>query len=367
MSPRAGVWTVGLALTAALAVPLTHDEGSRKLIGPVVLLALAVIAAIAELVAELRAARSNPTGRPYPAKFDDASPADGVVDLVALRGSEFDPNPWERRIGRFVRLDDEDERTACRSAPATSTPVLLGRVALISVFIGLDGRGWTDREIAEAHKALERAGIWIEREASRRGAPVNVVLPSTYLRTADDEVSPVAVEFLPEGDEFGPMEVGATAKYLTLASRAAARLGFSDAADLVARINRRLDADAHAWMLHLRRAGRSLAIPAIESDLTGVGLAVCFSREASFPEPLFGSVRVDPLTVVHEVLHLFGASDKYGLDLAAYPRGLVGPDDIMRMDHESLSRLRIGDLTATEIGWGGLPRSSRRKTPAGDG
>src|SRR5205807_8455428 len=50
----------------------------------------------------------------------------------------------------------------------------------------------------------------------------------------------------------------------------------------------------------LRQAGRSLAIPAAESDVSGVGLVVCFSREASFPEPLVGSGRVDPTTVAQD-------------------------------------------------------------------
>ena len=155
-------------------------------------------------------------------------------------------------------------------------------------------------------------------------------------------------------------------KYLAIASRASARHGFADMAELAGRIRGRLDVDAQAWLLHLRGAGRSMAIPAGDSALAGVDLAVCFSREASFPEPTSGGGRVDPLTVVHELLHLFGATDKYGVPLADFPGDTVTRDDIMRMDHETLDRLRVDDRTASEIGWGDLARAPRRKKPAGD-
>ena len=236
-------------------------------------------------------------------------------------------------------------------------------MALISLFVETGGRGWTDLEISQGHRALERAGVWIEREAIRREVPVNLVLPSTYLRAELPEIGPIAIGFKLEGEGFGPMELGATERYLGMGSLAASRLGFTDLIECVATINGRIDADSHAWLLHLRGAGRSLAIPSDESPLPGIGLAVCYSREASFPEPGRIGGRVDPLTVVHELLHLFGASDKYGVDLGEFTDGSVTRNDVMRMDHESLSRLRVDDLTAREIGWNGNRRARDKKKP----
>ena len=83
----------------------------------------------------------------------------------------------------------------------------------------------------------------------------------------------------------------------------------------------------------------------------GVGLGVCFSREASFPEPLQGPGRVDPTTVAHELLHLFGATDKYGQPLRSFPPGSVSSRDIMRLNHDQLTRMTIDSLTASEVGW----------------
>ena len=242
---------------------------------------------------------------------------------------------------------------------SATNPPLLGRVALVSVFVGRDGRAWTDLEVSRCLEGLERVGLWIEREASRRDVPVNVSLVDTYFQVEDDVVDRVEVEFTPEGDDVGPMEANASTKAIAGASRAAALLGFRDVADLLGRINARVQADSRVWLFHLRRAGRSLAIPASECDVSGVGLAVCFAREASFPEPLAGAGRLDTTTVAHEMLHLFGASDKYGVSLRSFPAGSVSARDIMRLNHDSLFRMTIDPLTASEIGWGEPDRGSR--------
>jgi hypothetical protein len=161
----------------------------------------------------------------------------------------------------------------------------------------------------------------------------------------------VEVAFQREGQDEGPLERHAVAKALIGMSRAAAQLGFRDAADLVAAVNQRIDADAHVWLVHPLRAGRSLAVPLDHTELAGVSLAVCYAREASFPEPLTKPPYTDPATVAHELLHLFGATDKYGVPLRSFPAQTVTARDVMRLSQTSLSRLRIDPLTAEEIGW----------------
>jgi len=61
----------------------------------------------------------------------------------------------------------------------------------------------------------------------------------------------------------------------------------------------------------------------------------------------------DPVTIVHELLHLFGASDKYNVPLARFPDRSVTDRDVMLLQYNSLGRLRIDPLTAEELGWGG--------------
>jgi hypothetical protein len=100
--------------------------------------------------------------------------------------------------------------------------------------------------------------------------------------------------------------------------------------------------------------------------LEGVALAVCYLREASFPEPLprNASARVDPVTVVHELLHLFGASDKYGHPLREFEPGTVTRHEVMRLSESRLSRLRIDERSARELGWFEIEVRENKKTDA---
>ncbi|WP_435010128.1 hypothetical protein P12x_001357 [Tundrisphaera lichenicola] len=243
---------------------------------------------------------------------------------------------------------------------------MLGKVALISVFVGLDGNSWSGEEIDQAHRSLINAGSWIEREAHRWNALVNIAIADTFFLMDDQAEEPVEVDFLPEGDDVGPMEANASAKAFAAASRAAASLGFTDVVGLFREINPRIESDAKVWLFHLRRRGRSHAIPAAEGDISGVGLAICYSRESSFPEPLDGRGRVDPTTVAHELLHLFGATDKYGSSLSSYPTNAVGHRDVMRLSYDALGRMTIDSMTASEIGWrssSGINPTHQKKPP----
>jgi hypothetical protein len=347
MTDRGKVWTFGLVVTAVLVGAVCVGIGSKELGLPIAVLGLALTALAAETSALFSLARTAKKSTPPPG----AKPADGVVDVVPMDGIEAEPNSISPRFRRFQGFRGEAGGLARVGRLPTVRPMLQGRVVLVSVFVGRDGSGWTDEEISKGHGALERAGLWVEREATRHEARVNIGLADTYFRVQDDEVDEVEVAFAAEGDDVGPMEAHASTKAIVAASRAAASLGFADVVDLLGRINPKLEADALVWLLHLRRAGRSLAIPAGECEVDGVGLAVCFSKEASFPEPLKGPGRVDPVTVAHELLHLFGASDKYGVALRSFPPGSVSPRDIMRLNHDQLSRMTIDRLTASEVGW----------------
>jgi hypothetical protein len=180
-----------------------------------------------------------------------------------------------------------------------------------------------------------------------------VEVADTYFVTDDPEPDDVAVGFAQEGDSVGPFEEGATWKAVVGLTRAADRFGFRDAEDLCASLEARARCDAGVWLIHPLRAGRSLAVPRESSGLPGVSLAVCYARESSFPEPLTGPARTDPVTVVHELLHLFGATDKYNRSLRTYaPRSVTGRE-VMRLSETRLSRLRVDRETAREIGWAG--------------
>ncbi len=82
-----------------------------------------------------------------------------------------------------------------------------------------------------------------------------------------------------------------------------------------------------------------------------MNLAVIHAAETDLPGPLLGPPSVDPATIAHELLHLFGASDKYGRSLKDYAPGSVTPREIMRLTESRLARLQVDPLTASELLW----------------
>ena len=183
---------------------------------------------VGELVQAIRVLRE----RPEPV-HRDPTPADGRVALAKVEGAKRHLNPGDLRFGRFLAWDEPDAVHRGAAAGSRGFPPLLGRVVVASFFLGRDGRRWDDDEIAIAHKAMIRAGEWIEAQAIRWGAAVNVELADTYVVADDPAVrEEVEIAFVKEGDETVPDEVDAAVKGLAATGRAAATLGFRDAVDL---------------------------------------------------------------------------------------------------------------------------------------
>lgn len=351
MLAKAGGWLLALAVAAIVAAVVPEDlfPAARAFSFAILFL---VLGGIVEFIQIDRS--------PSTLSLLDPRPADGRIDLAALTAVRNEPNLHDPRFAQFLAIKPS---TSSRPPPRDRNSPLRGRVVLVSLFIGQDNRPWPDSEIAAAHQSLERAGRWLEREALRHRAPLNIELADTYFTFDDASPQEVAVAFQHVGDNLGPAEEGAEEKSLIQATRAAVHLGFQDAADMVASIESRIHADAVAWLVHPRQAGRSFAIPQEQSALQGVSLAVCYPREASFPEPLSGPPRVDPITVVHELLHLFGATDKYGRSLKAFPPRSVSRSDVMRLSLTRLSKLTIDPATAFEIGWRDPPNPGAKERP----
>lgn len=350
MGVRLGVWVVALVLglLVAVAVPEGTFPGVRPLTLGVVFLA---VGGVGHAWLANRSRRPLGVGRPR-----DRRPADGVIDVAAVAGVSRVLNPVDPRFGSFDPGGPVDTAAVggfVGSRDRVGWP-MLGRLVLVSVFAGMDGRAWSVGEVAAAHEALRRAGAWLEREAGRWGAALNVELADTYFVHEETDPDRVEVEFShDDAGDASPFERDAALKAVSRLTRAAVGLGFRDAAAMTGRIGSRLDADLTAWLLHPRQAGRSFAATRDLDLLGGLSLAVCYPKEASFPEPLRGGARVDPVTVVHEILHLFGATDRYGRPADGDPEALTtaGGCDVMRLDQNRLSRLRVEAWTAREIGW----------------
>jgi hypothetical protein len=327
------------------------EQADLRIWAVVVGLGMAVLAA--ELVRlGLRARRdSRDSANRQVASGPIANPALGVVplDLEPKEGNRHDA-----RYSRFVGPFRDDQRTGERPAMPwrrVACPPLRGRVVLVSLFVGADGVGWSEEEVARHLAALDRAARWMEQEAGRYGASLGVGTADVYFQVDGETTPEVEMVIAQSGGEVGLFEADMTVRALTLMSRAAAELGFRDAVDFVQEVAARLPGATPAWLLHLRLAGRSFAVPLDRTELDGVGLAFCHARQANFTEPLIRPPAPRAAVLAHEVLHLFGAQDKYGWPLSHFPPRSVTRRDVMRLDTERLSELRVDPLTAGELGW----------------
>ena len=336
-------WSIGLAFGVGLAIVLPQEAfpGLR----PLVVVATTCLVGLSGEVMR-RGRRVSAVPRPR-----DPRPADGRVEVARMRDVETEANPSDPRFRKFVAAIRPDaERTSRPSSTFRDprrSPDLLGRVVVVSLFLGRGGRDWTAGEIAEAHKALFRVGEWVEREAVRWNAPVNIELSDTYFVAGDEVV------------DVGPVETVASMRTtneayeaLLILTRMAARSGLSDIFDLVRETRKRLEADEVVWLIHPRCQGWSFAVPREDSELEGISLAVCYPKWSFQDEPLRSrEARIASDTVAHELLHLFGATDKGGRSLSRYEFGSVTRHDVMRLSTPRLGSLRVDPATAREIGW----------------
>jgi hypothetical protein len=232
-------------------------------------------------------------------------------------------------------------------------------VAIISLFVGKYGRRWKEDEVGRALASLERAAAWLAQESVRWGVDLDLQLLDTYFEEQDNGGDEVEIQVTSEPHQMGLFEGHALEKAMASASEATARLGFAGVADWIDQAERRIAADHCVWLIQPRAAGRSHALPEkrlgplpeIVSLIPGVALAVCYPQQAEFPCPPTGSVGGESITIAHELLHLFGARDKYQVPLSDFPAATVTESDIMRLAQPSLSRFRVDPLTAFEVGW----------------
>jgi hypothetical protein len=351
-------WRQRFWLGAGLATLLTvlstrgYPVAVRSAATLAVLLGLCVLELVGEVVwLTVQARRDRNRSIPRSTLTPSTSKmADGVVGVVEMSDTVGESNPGHEPYRRFISFERTSHSSLCRNA-SDKVPPLIGQVALISLFLGRDGVAWSSREIREAHRSLKRAGEWIEFEAMRWKACLDINLADVFFQAQDDT---------PAADEVVELEHPAvwdrTAAFSRIEpyvrfSKAAQKLGFLDAVDFTDSVRRRVKADQIVWLIHSRSAGRSIAIPGDLTEMPGVSFAVCFACENDHQDRMKGPPFVDPITVVHEVLHLFGASDKYDERLGSFPHNSVTDHDIMRLDSQSLLRLRIDPLTAYEIGW----------------
>jgi hypothetical protein len=283
-------------------------------------------------------------------------PGDGRAEISLLNGIKIVPSSQDRRIGRIAEASLKPPRW--RGLMLGNTPIprriwnLRGRVMLVSMFLGRDGRSWTDTEISGAYHALWRAAAWIEHEARRWHVTVNIALCEGYLATCENGRRGESELRVVDDPYRRSLDTFEDTRAVIAAMHAMAREQFGCDFEVAAqRLSSMSEADQVVWIVHSLSAGTSYYLGPDTEGLGGVRVAVCHVREEVESTPYLGTPFSDPVTFVHELLHAFGATDKYGTSANRFGVGQVSERDVMLLQTESLSRLRVDPLTARELGW----------------
>lgn len=288
-------------------------------------------------------------------------PADGRVEVVPVGSAQTHVNSIDRRFGALINWADEASKPHQYTTGGAITDLpfprpMVGRVALASIFLGRDGVAWSDEEIAEAHKYIWRGAEWIERQAQAWSAPMNVSLCQAYVTGVENDTrDDTKLELVNEEYREAFFDAEETRRVVAAVHLAVRDQFGCDLETLTTRIANNVEADHLVWVLHSRSEGRSQSIDDATAGVGRIPIAICYARESELCAPLSGPPFVDPVTVIHEVLHAFGARDAYGTSTRRFAPGEVSERDIMLLHTNSLSRLRIDAHTARAIGWGRSP------------
>jgi hypothetical protein len=259
-------------------------------------------------------------------------------------------NPECPGYRRFVALSDGVSPPD--DADVKPAQALAGRVALVSFFVDRPDSSWVDAEICDIFRAVGVCANWLTRQASRYRTNLETRSDSLYYHTSDSREELVPIGFQTVAGRMVPVEAQSAAETLALPSYWVHRLGFADIVRFMGHVQRSVDADSWVVLFHPREAGRSFAVPAYLSLHRCVELAICYPQNAGVRRVLRGPLHPNPAVYAHELLHLFGATDKYDVvSLEDFPCGSVTECDIMRVSSRRLKQLRIDPLTAAEIGW----------------
>lgn len=345
---RVRIWGFGFVLVVVAAIVAPGQTGRAGGLPLITFIGWILAGLTFELVALLTTLRRVPVTR-LTSNRPRTQQGRRVATVAGVRG---EPNPARLQFQRYLSSQPDFSSTDGRARlPNAKGTALTGRVVLVSFFLGKNGKRWSADEIGRVLASLQRSAQWIETESLRWGAQLEVAVSDTYFEGGDELEEDVEIEVVTEPFQMGLFEAHSIEKNLAAVSRASVKLGFHGVADWVDRIGARIDADRVVWLIHPRFAGRSHAITHEVSLLDEALMAICYAQEADLPSPAKGSLGGDSATYAHEILHLFGATDKYDVGLDAFPEGSVTPRDIMRLEANALARLRVDLLTAAEIGW----------------
>ena len=219
---------------------------------------------------------------------------------------------------------------------------LTGNVYTLVIFIDDSESSWNeaDRKTFYDNRYFPSVN-YLSQQAEKRG--VSLSLQSGQYTTKSDLKTPIKHN----GKVANSIKNASLS--LDLLNTAATALGFTDAEYMNIFLKRNLGVEQIAFVLVINKPGSAYAVYDTKYDEEEeLEFVVAFSKNEDGKDNIGSSV-------LHELLHLFGATDLYD-DMGVYKKRFelcnkLYPNDIMMKSAVNPDSLEIGALTECLIGW----------------
>lgn len=219
---------------------------------------------------------------------------------------------------------------------------LTGEVYTLVIFLDDDVSSW-DNESRNTfyNKRFFPSVEYLIKEADRRDIDLN--LQSGQYSTKQDLTKP------PRYDGVVQPTVDKVIENLDIFNQTAKTLGFPNKEVMHAFLQHNTGVEQIAYILALNKPGRAYAVSdSLYNEIDAIEFVVAFSSNENGKTDVGSSI-------LHEMLHLFGAADLYD-PTGEYPERKklckkLYPNDIMMKSATDPSVLEIGRLTECLIGW----------------
>lgn len=269
-------------------------------------------------------------------------PTEGFADTAdfQLLNTHLQPLDAASDLGIRGTLPKESEATAPRAwRDEGSARQLRGLVCVEHVFVDDASSEWTLPGRLDARDNARVALAHLQTSASKHGVEIDWRETQISYTTAEE----ISVEF--DEHEWTEAAVRRT-------STGQGRFLPVDSCPVK-------ECEQGLAILHVKKPGRSYALPSVAYRDDGVERVVMFLRSLEIKyygaeekqEPSGIQVPERPAAFVHELLHVFGAQDMYTPKARLHVAAKRYPDEVMLHSHRSLDSLSISGYTAYHVGW----------------
>ncbi len=228
---------------------------------------------------------------------------------------------------------------------AGSAYKLSGEIYTLSCFVSGPDDEWTYNEKLEILNLLKEAQEWIKKEASKYNVSVDFSQSGNFGLNKD-----IKLPFIERGSASGKESVDWVSKVLY-------KIGYSSTLDLGTWVKNNTNAENYQVIIFAKGKGNGYAM-AYSTDMEKEKYYV---EGAVLYERYNGNGKLASSSIVHEIMHLYGAWDLYKTfnqtqENEQRARELF-PNSIMLRTSYNINELTIDKLTAWLIGWTNKPEA----------